>query len=261
MTKVSDIYNFIDGIAPFRNQDAWDNSGLLVGDMNARVKKALISLDASLKTADEAISSGCQLVITHHPIIFSPLKSLSAESPEGKLLINGIACISAHTNLDSADYGVSDMMADALGLANTRELVIVNREDPINHKSIGYGTVCESKGISPEDLASLCRKRFNCAALKYISGNKIIKRIGLVSGSGGESIDEAKRLNLDAVVTAEVKHHQFLSAQDAGITLIDAGHYETEAIAVPYLKKVLSEAFPEVGFIESENSFNIKTAE
>lgn len=259
MAKVSEIYDFLDGIAPFRIQDSWDNSGLLVGQGAAKVTKVLLTLDASSKAVDEAESLGCQLVITHHPVIFSPLRSLREDDPACRLLINGISCISCHTNLDSAEFGISDMMCQALGFENTHQPIEINRIDPKTGRNVGYGTVGLCNELAAQELAELCKKVFGCVAIKYTAGKGSIKRVGMVSGAGGEFIRQAAYLGLDAFISSEVKHHQFLEAERLGITLIDAGHHETEVIAMPYLKDKLTKEFSDVKFIISTQQFCGKT--
>ncbi len=259
MRTVLQIYKFIDGIAPFRTQDSWDNSGLLIGLPRDSVTRALLALDAENRVIDEAKELGCELILTHHPVIFNPLRSVCELDPAGRLVKYGIACICAHTNLDSAEYGISDMMAHRLGFKNCRELVEINRFDDISGRSVGYGAVAECENMSPSELAALCRERFGCTALKYVAGKRDIRRVGMISGAGGSGIFEAVRLGLDAFITAEVKHHEFLEAERIGVTLIDAGHYETEIIAMQYLKDLLKKEFTDVEFILSGLGTTIKT--
>lgn len=261
MAKVSQIYDFIDGFAPFRTQDEWDNSGLLVGEGEWEVKKALLSLDASIKAVREAKSLGCRLIITHHPVIFTPLKSLREFDPACLMLINRIAAICCHTNLDSAEFGVSDMMCEALGFENAHLPIEINRLDPITGRKVGYGATGLCEAMTPAQLAALCKRTFGSVAIKYIEGNRPIRRVGMVSGAGGEFIEQAAALGMDAYITSEIKHHQLLQAESLGITVIDAGHHETEAIAMPYLREKLSPAFPDVEFILSAQDFCAKTVQ
>ncbi len=260
MTTVKDIYNFIDKIAPFRTQDSWDNSGLLVGRGEAGVTKVLLSLDATVDAIDQAHDDCCELIITHHPVIFHGLMSLDDSLPAARLLKYDIACISTHTNLDSAEYSISDMMVDTLGLKNSHQLIDVNRRDTVTGRAVGYGATAEcEEELTPYELARLCKERFNCVAIKYVAGKRKIRRVGMVSGAGSECLYQAHKMGLDAFVTAEVKHHEFLDAQRLGLTLIDAGHHETEAIAMPYLKKLLEERFPDVRFELARSGFAAST--
>ncbi|MCD8006968.1 MAG: Nif3-like dinuclear metal center hexameric protein [Oscillospiraceae bacterium] len=256
MTTVRDIYNYIDSFAPYQTQDSWDNSGLLVGDGDEPVTKALCALDASIPAILEAERLGCQLILTHHPIIFDPLKSLDSTVPAALLFKKGIACISSHTNLDSAEYGISDMMVDKLGLKNLHRMVDVNRADPVTGRAVGYGAIgeCEIE-LTPDELARLCKKSFNCIAIKYVAGGRNIKTVGMISGAGGSYVTDAYNIGCDAYVSGDVKQQDFIEAERLGITLIDAGHFETEHIAMGYLKEKLSGKFPEVEFTVAEESF------
>lgn len=255
MTTVSQIYDYIDSFAPFRTQDSWDNAGLLVGDGSKSVSKVLLALDATNKVIKEATELGCGLILTHHPVIFTPLRSLMDDNPACNMLINGIACICSHTNLDSAEYSISDMMCDRLGLKNTHTLMDVNRQDNVTGRQVGYGAIGECDGMTPWQLAKLCREKFGCVAIKYVAGDRQIKRIGMISGAGGEGIEKANELGLDAFISSEIKHHEFLEAERIGLTLIDAGHYETEAIAMEYLKQKLEAQFPQTEFILARTPF------
>ncbi len=260
MTTVRDIYNYIDSFAPYRTQDSWDNSGLLVGDGDEVVTRALCALDASIPAIMEAEKLGCELILTHHPVIFDPLKSLDSTVPAALLFRMGIACISSHTNLDSAEYGISDMMIDKLGLKNLHKMVDINRADPVTGRAVGYGAVGETeKEMTPEELAGLCKERFNCIAIKYVAGSRNIKTVGMISGAGGSYVTDAFRLGCDAYVSGDVKQQDFIEAERLGITLIDAGHFETETIAMEYFKEKLGEKFPEIEFVVSKESFLAKT--
>lgn len=254
MATVKDIYDIIDEAAPFSAQESWDNSGLLVGSMSDPADRVLLSLDATAQAVEEAKSLGCGLIVTHHPVIFAPLRNLNPDYPAEMMLMNKIACISAHTNLDCAECSVSDMMADVLGFRNTNE-PIEPKTDPKSGRLCGYGTICECDGIAPEELAKICREKFGCIAIKYTPGKRAVKRVGLISGAGSEWLGCAIEKGLDALVTAEVKHHLFIEADLAGITLVDAGHYETEVVALPYLKELLEKRLPEVEVIISKNGF------
>ncbi|MCD7888394.1 MAG: Nif3-like dinuclear metal center hexameric protein [Oscillospiraceae bacterium] len=260
MTTVRDIYNYIDSFAPYRTQDSWDNSGLLVGDGDEPVTKALCALNASIPAILEAERLGCQLILTHHPVIFEPLKSLDSTVPAALLFKKGIACISSHTNLDSAEYGISDMMVDKLGLKNLHKIVDINRSDPVTGRIVGYGAIgeCESE-LTPEELAKLCKESFNCIAIKYVAGNRNIKTVGMISGAGGSYVTNAFEMGCDAYVSGDVKQQDFIEAERLGITLIDAGHFETETIAMEYFKEKLGEKFPDIEFIVSKDSFLAKT--
>ena len=243
MTTVGQIYDFIDGFAPFRNQDGFDNSGLSVGSRSWEVKKVLLALDATVRIVEEAKKLGCELIVTHHPAIFHPTKQLDPQYPAALALSNGIACIGCHTSLDSAPYGVSDMMVDLLGFENLGVVPEINRRDPETGAPVGYGAMARCPKMSPKELAKLSKERFKSAALRWVDGGQDIETAACGSGACSEITEYAKALGAQAVITADVKLDRFLEAERLGITLIDAGHYETEVIALPYLRDKIAGEF------------------
>lgn len=243
MTTVGHIYDYINMFAPFRNQDSFDNSGLCVGTREQSVSHVLLALDATNRVVDEAKERGCELIVTHHPVIFDPIKHLDTSHPAGRALAYGIACIGCHTNLDSAPYGVSDMMVDTLGFENMHTVPLINRADPENGDAVGYGAMAMCSRMSPAELAYHAAQRFKSAALRWVDGGREITRVACGSGSCAGILHDAKRLGAQAVITGDVKLDVFLEAERIGMTLIDAGHYETEVIALPYLAEKLSKRF------------------
>lgn len=245
MPTVKEIYDFIDGFAPFCIQDGFDNSGLAVGSLEdtREINRVLIALDATNSVVDEAAEKGAQMIITHHPIIFHPVKHLDMSQPFSRALAKEIFCLGVHTCLDSAEYGISDMMVDKLGFENLRIVPHINRRNPMTGAPVGYGAMAKCPKMSAEELARLCEKRFGTAGIRWVDGGKMIDTVACGSGSSSEIMEDAARLGAQAIVTADVKHDRFLEAELLGVTLIDAGHYETEAIALPYLKARLEERF------------------
>lgn len=243
MTTVGQIYDFIDGFAPFRNQDSFDNCGICVGTREQNVTRVLLALDATNRVVDEAKEKGCQLILTHHPVIFHPMKHLDVSFPAARALSYGIACIGCHTSLDSAPYGVSDMMVDVLGFENLHIVPEINRQDPETGAPIGYGAMAKCKKMSPAELAKLAGEKFKSAAVRFVDGGEDIDTVACGSGACSEIMHAAKAKGAQALITADVKLDVFLEAERIGMTLIDAGHYETEVIALPYLAEKLTEEF------------------
>lgn len=243
MTTVGQIYNFIDTFAPFRNQDSFDNSGLCVGSREMPVSRVLLALDATNAAVDEAKEQGCELILTHHPVIFDAMKHLDESFPAARAMRYGIACIGAHTSLDCAEYGVSDMMIDTLGFTNLNTPVMIESADPVTGAPVGYGALARCEKTSAEQLARLAAEKFGTAGLKYVDGGAEIEIVACGSGACSEILHDAKKLGAQALITADVKYSRFLEAERIGMTLIDAGHYETEAIALGYLAKKISEKF------------------
>lgn len=239
MATVRDIYEFIDSFAPFCTQMSFDNSGLLVGDEKAQVTRALLTLDISGEAVREAEKLGCELVISHHPVIFYPLRSVMTGTPVYALVKAGISAICAHTNLDIAEGGVNTCLADRLLLTETQtvegcEVGLLGKTD---------------KTYTPEGFARFVKERLGCGSVELAGGGNEIKNAAVLSGAGGGDIEKMLAAGADAVVTGEVKHNVFVDMCGVGKTLIAAGHYHTEAVVLEPLARKLREAFPDTQFI------------
>ncbi|MBE6731193.1 MAG: Nif3-like dinuclear metal center hexameric protein [Ruminococcaceae bacterium] len=240
MTKISDIYNKIDKIVPFNTAAEFDNAGLLIGSFDTEVKKVLLALDVTNKVMDEALNKGANLIITHHPVIFNPIKKIREEDLVYKLIKSGIAVISAHTNLDLAlNYGVNFTLADKLGVKN-----LINKGEFLFEGEIDPTTLLQFA----ENIKGITGSDFLEAVLPDDLESYIIEKVGLCSGSGGEFIFETEA---DAFVTGEMKHHERLFAKEKGIPAFIMGHYESEVIFKEPLRNYLSDEFPCVEFVNS----------
>ena len=238
MTTIGEIYGFIDAIAPFEEQMDFDNSGLLVGSENTQVDKVLVALDITKGVVREAAGLGCQLIISHHPVIFTPLKALSGDSPVYALASSGIAAICAHTNLDDADGGVNSCLGEKLGLIGASkvqgcETGLLGRLD---------------KPYTPPKFACFVRDRLGCGAVQFVEGNSTVEKVAVIAGAGGDYADLMFDAGADAVVTGEAKHHILTAVQDSGKTLIVAGHFNTEAVVLEPFAERLRMRFPKVTF-------------
>ncbi len=242
---VRDIFEFLNSLYPVNTACDFDNVGILVGDSNAEVKKALVTLDCTLSAVEKAKEESCQLIITHHPVIFSPLKSVVKGSLTYELIESKISVISMHTNLDIADGGVNDCLFNALELKNITP-VIAND-----------GFILKGGEVEPASADAFAKKIKTALGgmVKYADSRKPIERVLVCSGSGGDFIETALEKGYDALVTADVKHHQFLNAADNSVSIFDAGHFETEDIVINPLKNILSEQFPETEFSAFHNSY------
>ncbi len=243
---VNDVFSFLDELAPFSYAMDFDNSGLLVGDPAQPVKKILVALDCTASVVHLAKESGAQLIVTHHPVIFSPIHSVTAESIVHQLVSSGISVICAHTNLDLAQGGVNDQLAQRLGLKCVEGLT------PIPCTGRDKNTVTEYLGrvsflpepMEPKDFACFVKDRLG-ANVRFTVGNRPVHRVAVCGGAGADCLDDAIRIGADALVTSEVKHHIFLFAARQGITLVDAGHFHTEDVIVEPLAERLRVRFPE----------------
>ena len=242
MTKVLDIINFTETFAPLDTQCEWDNSGLLVGNSNTEITKVLVCLDITHAVVKEAKNLGCELIISHHPVIFSPLSHIDTQDICYHLIRENIAALCLHTNLDKAkDTGVNTELAKALSLNNTEFY-------PDDFLCVGELL----KEMSSDEFASYVKKALKCNGVKYTKKDKI-KRVAVSSGGGGEAVLLKSKYNFDALVTGEIKHHLFLYASENSLCAVEAGHFNTEDIVVTPLTEKLSEKFPEVSFTKSNS--------
>lgn len=242
MAKVKDFYGYLNSIAPFETQEDWDNSGMLVGDMNAEVKKVAVVLDITHEEIKKAKAIGADLIISHHPVIFSPVKSVTKGSVPYELVASSINALCCHTPLDIADGGTNDSLAKLLGIEVTRA------EDPI----LRLGTV---EPTTAENLAGKIAKTLN-TKVRYADAGRKIEKIAICTGAGCSLIEAAGEI--DAFITGDASHHNFLDCIQAGITLIAAGHYETEIVVVPVLVKKLQAQFPDIEIIDIKQENPIK---
>jgi len=242
MAKVKDFYGYLNSIAPFETQEDWDNSGMLVGDMNAEVKKVAVMLDITHEEIKKAKAIGANLIISHHPVIFDPIKSVTRGSVPYELVASSINALCCHTPLDIADGGTNDSLAKLLGIEVTRT------EDPI----LRLGTV---EPTTAENLAGKIAKTLN-TKVRYADAGRKIEKIAICTGAGCSLIEAAGVI--DAFITGDASHHNFLDCIQAGITLIAAGHYETEIVVVPVLVKELQAQFPDIEIIDIKQENPIK---
>lgn len=244
MITVENVYREIDRIAPLSTQEKWDNSGLLVGDMTMPADKIYISLDISNESVLAAKNAGAQLMISHHPVIFSPLKNVGSSDPVWQLIQANMAAICVHTPLDIAENGINAKLYDMLQC----KLSLGNIEDTLCGSGFGWiaKTKCE---MTADNMAEILRGSLGCSVIRYCSGNRPIRKIALCSGSGGSFLDGIIAQGCDALITGDVKHDCWYTAKNAGVSLFDCGHYHTEVIAEKLLCEKLKEAFPQAEII------------
>jgi len=250
---VGEIYDYIDRIAPFNNQDKTDNAGLLIGDYSAEVKKLLVCLDVTNKVVAEAVGKGSDLIVSHHPLMHRPVSKTAIDDPFHALVRSNINYIAAHTNFDVAVGGIADQMLEKMGFPKS-EIVII----PFNPDGSGFGRIIElGSPVSAKDLAEKCKAAFGCKAVRYVDSGKPISIIGVTSGCAEESVEAALRAGCDAFICGEVSHDKILFAADYGLTLIEAGHFHTEDIFCDDLVERLKSQFREIQVAKSVNSVDV----
>lgn len=222
------ILVLLNEMAPPELAESYDNVGLLAGHPDWPVEKILVALDLTRGAVEEAEAMGAQLIVTHHPILFRGRKNLREDDAEGAavcaMIRKGIGLIAAHTNFDNAEIGVNDALAEALGFDDIRPLPQGMRVGKLESVH------------TPESLGAMVEKRLGGRARIYAEcPDAAIERVAVCGGAGGDFFELAACSGAQAFVTGEVKHHDALAAVAAGLCLIEAGHYETEHIAIKLL--------------------------
>ena len=249
MAKVIDVLNYLESIAPSSMAEEWDNVGLLCGRKEKQVRRVLVALDPFRNVIDEAIAQQTDLIVTHHPLIFrEKIMAVNEETETGRCLLtlmeNGIAAINAHTNLDMAPGGVNDTLAAVLGLREIRNVEPVGYSAELGEYGLlRMGTVAEQ---SLETFLAQVKKNLKCDGLRYVNGGKPVCNVAVGGGSCASEMHQVLRAGCDTFVTADVKYNQFRSAYEAGLNMIDAGHFHTENPVVAVLAEKLQAKFPEV---------------
>ena len=238
MIKVKDVLNLLCELYPPDTACDFDNVGLLAGNGEDEVSGAVVALDSDINAIEFAKQKGANLIITHHPVIFEPLKSVTENDTVFKLIKDGISVISMHTNLDVGAGGVNDVLCETLALKGVKPHIAAD----------GYTLKCGETDIRDADrFAAFIKERLG-GAVKYVAGGNPIKTVLVCSGSGGGYVEEAIIHGFDALVTADVKHNHFIAATNAGISLFDGGHYNSENVIVKPLCERLQKEFGGVKF-------------
>ena len=245
MTTVSDVLDYLETLAPLSLAMDWDNPGLQLGDRSAPVTKILVALDPFADVAREAIDSGAELIVTHHPLFFNPIKSLTEDTAVGRtaglLIRNNISLWSGHTNLDIAPGGVNDILAEQLGLADVTALPPENL--------LRVGAVAET---SLEHFLETVKAALGCPVLRYVDAGIPCRRVAVGGGACGSELALAKASGCDTFVTSDLKYNQFWDAKDLGMNLIDSGHFYTENPVCRMLAAKLQAEFPGIAVKISE---------
>lgn len=254
MANVTEIFRILDEAAPFALQYGFDNAGFLVGRGEQEVRSILLALDITLPVIEEAVERGAQLIVSHHPVIFDPVKRIVAGDPVSDRLMalirSDISAICAHTNLDVAAGGVNDALAEALDLSEISILEPGGTDG--QGRPYGLGRVGRTdREYSLSDFATMVKKDLGSVGLRIVDAGRTVRTVGVGGGACGSSLREAWKRGCDVFVTADVKYDVFLDAQALGISLIDAGHFPTENVVLSRLETLLKTALPQVDICRS----------
>ncbi len=244
MTKVRDILEFLDSWAPVDSCEDWDNVGLLVGRQDADVSKILVALDITRSVMEQAVELGAELIVAHHPVIFSPVPALTETGGDSLralyLAENRVAAICMHTNLDFADGGVDQTLPIALGFGPSQPL----SEDGGRVSQLG-------EPVTMAQLLPKVKSALGASGLRYYDSGRPVKKIATVCGSGGSYLHSCIKSGCDTLITGDIKHDVFVEAELFGVNLIDAGHFDTENIIVPVIANRISLRFPHLSVSQS----------
>lgn len=258
MASVTNVLDYLCEIAPISLKKSTDNVGFLVGCQNRTVSKILVSLDITDEVISEAIDIGANLIVSHHPVLFS-LTSITDLDLIGsrvlKLIENGIAAMCMHTNLDATHGGVNDALAEVIGINSPTPFIEVGKATDEDLSYGRYGFIAKPRNIC--DFADDVKKALGANGLRYYDAGREVSKVGVSGGSGGIELEYALREDCDTFITADIKYSLFLEAKEVGINLIDAGHYPTENVIVPVLTDKLSTRFPEIEVILSKKHTQI----
>lgn len=254
MTNVKNIAKEIEKFAPKFLMEDYDNVGLMVGDGNKEVKKVLLSLDCTNEVIKEAINLNCDLIITHHPLIFKKPKNIIKGDLLGDKVIalikEDITLYSCHTNLDSTKDGINETIVNMLGF-NSSQIIEPNESE--NYKDAGIGRLVRlEKEILLCDIIKLVKKNLNIENMRIVSGTETVKVIAVINGSGQDLFYKAKGLGADCIITGDTTYHFASDFKEMKISIIDAGHFSTEYLVFLKTLEFLKEKFKDVEFIASE---------
>jgi len=248
---VKDLLRTLDNIAAFGLAEQWDNVGLMVGDPGHQVEGILVAVDPTEEVLAEADECGADCIITHHPLIFNPLKAIYTNQPLGKFLRRAlqseISVIGCHTNLDQAAGGVNDVLASSLGMIDTRPLVRAAESSDAADQEIGFGRLGSlAEALNGKDFIDKLCLFFNLPALR-VAGKmpEKISTVAVCGGSGSELAEAAFAGGAQVYITGEVKHSTARWVEASGFCIIDAGHFATEKPVVESLVNRLASVFAE----------------
>lgn len=245
MTKLYELIAHLEHIAPLKHQESYDNAGLIVGDREMDITGVTVCLDSTEAVIDDAIRRGDNVVVAHHPIVFSGLKKFTGSDYIEKCIIkaikNDIAIYAIHTNLDNVlEKGVNQKIGNKLGLLNQEILVAKDEKDP----TIGAGIIGFLEApIKAIDFLTFVKKEMKTDCVKYTEFHKEnVQKVAICGGSGSFLLEEAMRKNCDVFITGDFKYHQFFDANQK-IIIADIGHYESEQFTIELLVEIISDNF------------------
>ncbi len=243
---VEEVLNKIEEIAPLFLQESYDNSGIQIDGPNVEVSKTLVSLDPTPQAVRRAVEEGCQIVLTHHPLLFKGVKRLTTKNAIGDMIytaiVGGITVYASHTNYDSVPGGLNDVLARRLKMSDVSPLVP-------NEMMVGagIGRVGNVEPVEIREFAHFTKEALKAEMIQLApTGPSEIRRVAICSGSGADFIEAALRAKADVYITGDVTYHKIIEAVNSGLSLIIVGHDESEKFFEDEMKKYLESSGVEV---------------
>lgn len=267
-----EIIRQLEALAPRQAACDWDNPGLLVGRGDREITKVYVALDATEQVVDAAIEAGAELILTHHPILFRAVKQVNDETPLGRKLLtlirHDIAVYSMHTNFDSCPGGMGDLVCRQLGLRNLGPMEpAMYQEDNVfvmENRAAGREENCRygigfvaalPEAMTARELAAYVKQHFGLPFVNFYDAGRPIRRLACCPGSGRGEMENVLHCDVDAFLTGDMGHHDGLDYVEAGISLLDAGHYGLEHVFVPAAAAYMRKHFPDMQVLEAEIRF------
>lgn len=255
--KISKFIEIVESMAPTSLKESYDNVGLMVGDRNSDVSKILLALDCTMDVIREAKEKGAQLIFTHHPLLYIKPKTITTDTLQGKKIIelikNDINLYSAHTNLDSAKGGVNDSLMSLLGI---NEFTIMEKSSTC--ESSGIGRIAEVEDTTLGCMIDKVKNTLNVDTIRY-SGSleSPIRKIAVINGSGQDYFSMAVDMGADLIITGDTTYHYVSDYSEMGVSIIDAGHFDTEWLSFLEASKKI---FDTITSIDDDVEFIVSTS-
>jgi len=228
LVQIKSIVSLMNELASEQAAMDFDNCGLLVGKGSSIVKRVLLALDVTTEVINEAVNKDCQMIITHHPLIFKAEKKITDETYQGDLLLkligSGISLYSLHTPLDATVGGCNDVLCSVFNVANPIGIDYIASVDGVQYYCGRVGDV----DTTVDALVNIAMDRLGSRDIRIINGNRDVKKLAICSGAGGSCIEHALRAGADCFITGELSYHDALRIKEAGMSAILCGHYQTE---------------------------------
>lgn len=240
MAKTGDILRIINRTIPESLAQSWDNSGMQVGSLHWEARGVIVSLDADISMLNKAREAGANIAVTHHPLIFGPIKQLDLDAPLGKVMAQAvrdqITIYSAHTNLDAMERGVNDTLAQRMGLLDVKPFADMGRIGELSGE------------VTLEKLTTTVKKEFYLQYLTIVGRpERRIKKVAVCGGSGGSLVRDAAENGADLLITGDVKYHAAKDAEAYNIAVMDIGHFSSESVIIPVLASLIKDTLEKEG--------------